>query len=353
MPHPEKPSSLPTLHRIRDWIGAGRGWSGGQVSSLLGIVAIVALAAAFLSLATRGHRADAQLADELNALRIASEAENDLANIETAHRGFLLTGQAQFLDQFQRRREAMQERLLSLVPLLGADRERREDVRGINSEFERWLSRAGLPQIEARRGGQVGSLLAAGDPGRPIMDELRKAMSRFVRAVDAEYDAAREQTQFHRTLQNGGFALLSAVAAGFLIASTWTGCATFRRHLRKTESGSTQTQQIVATTLDGVVTFDGEGSILSLNPAAEKMFQQSEGAVVGQNVGVLIPQRLLFHDIAAVGRGMVMAMGQRQGYYPFPIEISRRRPCSRHDKGSCSHVRWQRLSWPNSALAAS
>ena len=123
-------------------------------------------------------------------------------------------------------------------------------------------------------------------------------------------------------LQQGGFAPLGAAAAGLFIASIWTRCTALRRDLRKAEARQSQTQQIIATTPDGVVTFDGQGSILSLNPAAEKMFQQSEIAVVGQNVGVLIPQRLFLHDTAARSRGMLTVMGQRQGYYPFPIEIS-------------------------------
>ena len=91
---------------------------------------------------------------------------------------------------------------------------------------------------------------------------------------------------------------------------------------RTVDSAAAQSQQIVASTPDGVLTLDDQGRILSLNPAAEKMFDQSAHKVIGQNVAVLIPQRLIFHDIAALGRGMMMAMGQRQGYYPFPIDLS-------------------------------
>ena len=94
------------------------------------------------------------------------------------------------------------------------------------------------------------------------------------------------------------------------------------RGARQTNSVAERAQQIIATTPDGVLTLDDQGCILSLNPAAEKMFDQSAHKVIGQNVAVLIPQRLIFHDIAALGRGMMMAMGQRQGYYPFPIDLS-------------------------------
>ena len=44
--------------------------------------------------------------------------------------------------------------------------------------------------------------------------------------------------------------------------------------------------------------------------------------MIGQSVSLLIPQRLFFHDMKNAGRGSIMAVGPRQGYYPFPIEIS-------------------------------
>ena len=53
---------------------------------------------------------------------------------------------------------------------------------------------------------------------------------------------------------------------------------------RRVDSAAAQSQQIVASTPDGVLTLDDQGRILSLNPAAETMFDQSAHKVIGQNV---------------------------------------------------------------------
>ncbi len=106
------------------------------------------------------------------------------------------------------------------------------------------------------------------------------------------------------------------------MTSSWQNYRAFRRHLRKAEEATAQNRAIIDNTLDGVITVDESGLIQSLNPAAEKMFVQKAKEVIGCNVALLVPQRLFFHDMKNVGRGAIMAVGQRQGYYPFPIEIS-------------------------------
>jgi PAS domain S-box-containing protein len=314
---------LPTIHRIRAWFGGD-----GDVpvrhlrSSLLGIIVIVAVGVGFLYLSFREHAAESERSTALSALRIATEAENHLANIETAHRGFLLTGQKQFLDQFERRRGALRDSLIALVPLLAENRQLRDEVRNMSSDFERWLNDAGLPQIQARQQAKTGAAVAPIDRGDVIMSDLRTSASRTVRAIGDEYNDAGAFAKIQRVLQTAGFALLSVLAIGFLVTSSWSGYVAFRRHLRKLEAAHAQTRSIIATTLDGVITADDQGRILSMNPAAERMFAQSGTALIGQSISILIPQRLIFHEMSKLTRGTMMAVGQRQGYYPFPIEIS-------------------------------
>jgi PAS domain S-box-containing protein len=109
---------------------------------------------------------------------------------------------------------------------------------------------------------------------------------------------------------------------GVLIASSWYSFSAYSRHLRKIESAEAQTRSIIEYTLDGIITMNDQGLVQSMNPAAEKMFGLTAKELVGQAVSKIIPQRLFMHDMAAMGRGTMMAMGQRQNYYTFPIEIS-------------------------------
>ena len=116
--------------------------------------------------------------------------------------------------------------------------------------------------------------------------------------------------------------MLCVFALAVLIASSWYSFVAYSRHLRKIESAEAQTRSIIQNTLDGVITMNDQGLIQSMNPAAEKMFGFTAKELVGQMVSKIIPQRLFLHDMSALGRGTMMAMGHRQNYYPFPIEIS-------------------------------
>ena len=61
-----------------------------------------------------------------------------------------------------------------------------------------------------------------------------------------------------------------------------------RREEALQESESFKTA-ILETALDGIVTFGEQGIIESLNPAAERLFGYSDRAIIGQDVGILMP----------------------------------------------------------------
>lgn len=291
-------------------------------ASALAVGIILILAIAFLTLAIREHAADEARSTEYAVLRAATAAETEFAGMETSLRGYLLTGQSLPLQQFERRRVAFQAHLADLMPLLQAQPERREAVRVISSEFQNWLRDAARPEIFMRKQGRDGAALMARGLDSALFDRIRAELGAFVRNANGELEQLNETMRWRRLLQTCGFALLAALAVSFLVTSSWRNYRAFRRHIRKAEEATAQNRAIIDNTLDGVITVDEEGRILSINPAAERMFVQSAKEVIGQNVALLVPQRLFFHDMKNAGRGAIMAVGQRQGYYPFPIEIS-------------------------------
>jgi PAS domain S-box-containing protein len=116
--------------------------------------------------------------------------------------------------------------------------------------------------------------------------------------------------------------VLCIFATVFLVASSWYSFRAYSRHLGKIESAEAQTRSIIATVVDGIITMTDQGVILSVNPATEKMFGYKSANLVGQSITKIIPQRLFVHDMSNLGRGTMMAVGQRQNYFPFPIEMS-------------------------------
>lgn len=96
---------------------------------------------------------------------------------------------------------------------------------------------------------------------------------------------------------------------------------------------ASETQAIVNSVLDGIVSVDGDGCIITFNPAAELMFGYSAKEVVGREFVMLLdhppeggtPLRGL---LTFAGRGSAQAgrrceaVGMHKGGPPFPIELS-------------------------------
>ena len=311
---PARPMSalFPTFCRLRGRLAGKVGFPRWHIrATVLGVGVIVLLGAAFLALAAHEGTVQERRTQEFAILRSAATAEADLASLAAAHRTWLATGQPAAREQFRRGCNAFRERLLELIPLLRADPARRDAVRGLSADFQRWMNDAAQPAAGPARSADS-----------PLFTSLRVALGRFQRESEGLLQTGTAQAQREHLFASGSFVLFGAVAIGFLIVSISASFRGFRWHLAKAESAEAQTRAIIDNTLDAVITLDDAGTIQSLNPAAERIFGQRAADVVGQNLALLIPQRLFFHDMKGGSAGTIATLGQREGYYAFPIEVS-------------------------------
>lgn len=102
---------------------------------------------------------------------------------------------------------------------------------------------------------------------------------------------------------------------------------------RELKEQSNHTKAIIENMVDGIITINAKGIILSFNPAAERIFGYKTQEVIGQNVSMLMPSpHREAHDhylsgylntgvkhIIGVGREVE---GQRQNGQLFPMELS-------------------------------
>ena len=323
MPKSDAADRIPTLRKLRSFFSTESGPEGRLMNiSLIGTAVIVALAALALFLAAFERTTESRRNDTLVSMRGIAEFEVALARVEAAQHAYLLGGQSAQLEAFHTDEAALRATTLRLIPQLRETHGHHDTVRRFEREVERWLNSAALPEIEARKRGQEVTSLVARNAGKPILDGLRASIREILADYESASEATRHTTNLARNIQTIGATLVALLAIGFIIASTLTGRKSFREYREKSDAVHAQTRAIIFTTLDGVVTVDDHGLILSMNPAAEKIFVQEEKAMVGQNISTLIPQRHLLHDMNGLSRGAMMAIGQRQGYYPFPIEIS-------------------------------
>ena len=105
---------------------------------------------------------------------------------------------------------------------------------------------------------------------------------------------------------------------------------TVNQRLRDSEA---RVRTILDTIVDAVITIDQRGIIESFNPAAERLFGYAPGEVIGQNIGILMPEpyrsehatyianylRTGHAKVIGIGREVV---GQRRDGSTVPVELA-------------------------------
>src|SRR5213082_383360 len=116
----------------------------------VGIIVITFLAGLFLFVTLRNHYQESLRAHTIEVMRLSSVIENDIAALETGHRGYLLTGKAEYLEPFERRRDLIKRRVEDLTQLILDSPRQRKWVMKIQEIVQKWLETVALPQMNNR-----------------------------------------------------------------------------------------------------------------------------------------------------------------------------------------------------------
>jgi PAS domain S-box-containing protein len=324
---PNRPISkwLPTLDKLRRRLGPEGDFPRRHTgATAIGIAVLLALSVGFIIFALHEHRNETRRNDDFTVMRIAYDAQEDLISLAVAIEDPALNAQPEALQLILRRERTFLHHVALLESYLHEDREKRTALREIAAGFQKWMNTYALPEVTARSQHREAGERPGGAQNlrSSLLQVERSQLSAIVRDAENLVETNHHVRAVRQLFQTAGLVTLGALAISFLAASSWVSYKAFRKHLQKAETAGAQIRAIIDNTLDGVITVDENGVIQSLNPAAERMFVQEAGNVIGQSVSLLIPQRLFFYDMKNAGRGSIMAVGQRQGYYPFPIEIS-------------------------------
>ncbi|HWB60737.1 MAG TPA: PAS domain S-box protein, partial [Chthoniobacteraceae bacterium] len=248
--------------------------------------------------------------------------ESVISEMEKAEWGYLLTGDNSFLETYRQAQEEFIAYQGHLSMLEKGNKQQSALLGKIRQGLENWEVEVANPEIAAKQAGRDASALASRGNGRDIINAVHHDIAALESSEGSLYDSIDTKTQVQRVLKTGGLALLCVFATVFLIASSTYSFRAYSQHLGKIENAEAETRSIIATVVDGIITMTDQGIILSVNPATEKMFGYKSQALVGHSITKIIPQRLFVHDMSNLGRGTMMAVGQRQNYFPFPIEMS-------------------------------
>ncbi|MDQ2659052.1 MAG: CHASE3 domain-containing protein [Verrucomicrobiota bacterium] len=161
----------------RSFTGRGFGWLFSQTrfhlklfsGTAAGVLVIMFLAGVFVFVTYRNHQEEADRARTIDVMRRTSVIESDLAALETSQRGFLLTGNKDFLEPFETRRDQIKQRLTDLAGLMLNNPVQRKRVSKVQQIVQDWISTTAVPAMTARRD----KATLPNDLGNPSLDEAR------------------------------------------------------------------------------------------------------------------------------------------------------------------------------------
>ena len=116
-----------------------------------GVVVIFFLAGVFLFVTYRNHQQEALRTQTIEVMRLASVLENDIAALETGHRGFLLTGDRSYTEAFQQRRAAIEQRIDDLTRRIVENPQQRKRLMRVQEAVDNWITTIALPEMNARQ----------------------------------------------------------------------------------------------------------------------------------------------------------------------------------------------------------
>ena len=210
-------------------------------------------------------------------------------DMETGQRGFVITGDANFLEPYQAARRRLNAELSGLgEPGATTTRRQLPALLSLSMQKLAFMERT----IEARRGQQLEEAmrLVASRQGKELMDGLRAmiagmdaAEARGLTARTAAANAARRRTQQLAFALQASLVVLLLIAAWLILRSM----AARRDAMERYRDLSTRQEAIFDSAKDGMMLLDDAGVIQNLNPAAARMYGYAAEEMIGRSVAML------------------------------------------------------------------
>lgn len=161
-----------------------------------------------------------QIGDIVHTYEVRNQARElnlALSEAESAQRGYLLTRDQSYLDNYQQASEAVGSRLLTLTGLVENDPQRADRVRAIASDIIGKSAEMGrsVELVQDLRSGDARRLIETG-MGERMMGGLQEALQQFVDDENAKLlDRNREIDEYRRWLVGS---IITALAAASILA---------------------------------------------------------------------------------------------------------------------------------------
>lgn len=211
------------------------------VKKLLVAFAVIVTLVLLLTLVTAQQMNRIQQAVELNihtfeVIRSANKLQEELINIETGERGYLVSGNADFLAPYHSGKAAVEQTLQSLQQRTADNPLQQQRLGSIRQTYQDWLQNAIEPAITQMQaaGSDADKINAARafeaqGHGKQFMDKLRSQLEQFLQ-TERDLLNVRSQAATDAKAQ----AMLVLIIGGVLVLLVATGTAFYLKQLLQT-----------------------------------------------------------------------------------------------------------------------
>jgi PAS domain S-box-containing protein len=242
--------------------------------SIVGI-AVVVSSVVLVAAGVMAHRAIEQLSATADAVMRAKEIELDyerllstLRDAETGQRGYLLTGDAAYLQPYEAALRELAERMDTVGAHVKADGQSVEGLVTLRNFVERKLAELART-VELNRTGQHDAAITVvrSDEGKELMDDIRAFAGQQVQQQQSRV-ANLQQTQ-RGALKDS--VRTSVVVSALAIALALTLMYIVRRDTRRVRESENRLAITLRSIGDAVIATDEHGMVTMTNPVAEKL----------------------------------------------------------------------------------
>jgi two-component system, cell cycle sensor histidine kinase and response regulator CckA len=258
--------------------------------------------------------------------------ERSVIEMEKEKRGYLLTGDNNFSEAYKRAVTDFYTVHGYLATLVVNSTEQAALLADLRQRVENWIENSAQPDMSTKRAGRTPSR-ADNDRSEALMGGIRNSIANFERNELHGYEELMATAKRQRIIKTCALGLMCAFAAGLLIFSSMYTVSLGRRQLAKLEGAEVRIRAINDNILDGMIVVDHEGTIQSMNPAAERMFGCIDNEMVGRKFTKLIPKfnvnepgaepvTCAWENISQRTGGVILGVGHTRKQATFPVEIS-------------------------------